>query len=105
MSNWSNLYEYKEDNVKEYAPTAGGVYRLSYEKEKKKYIFYVGQSNNLQRRLLEHLSDSEPDDCIKGYLGKYTCYFRFIEVKDEEERSKLEQEQIEEYNPDCNNKN
>jgi len=49
-------YVLNEDKIKQVAPDKGGIYRLS---NKKVGIFYVGQSDNLKSRLLEHLSDKE----------------------------------------------
>lgn len=102
MAEWSSRHSYTEANVRKYAPTRGGVYRLINKSGDKHYVFYVGQSDNLERRLLEHLSRSEPDACIKRYLRDYDCSFRFIEISSSSERDKVEQEQIDEYNPDCN---
>jgi len=82
---------------------SGGVYRLSCDEGKPEYrVFYVGKSDNLDRRLKEHLSPSEPDECIKKHLQKYTCYFRFIEIATEAERDRVEGEQIRKYRPECN---
>ena len=103
MANWSNRYSYTEENVNKYAPLTAGVYRLIYKKDDNYYVFYVGQSNNLERRLLEHLSSSETDICIKRHLRDYSCFFRFIEISSQDERSRIEREQIDKYNPDCNN--
>lgn len=102
MGNWSNLYSYTEQNVKKYAPPIGGVYRLSCKKNGKYYVFYVGQSNNLERRLLEHLSPSETDSCIKRHLRDYDCFFRFIEISSLDERNRVERDQIDKYDPPCN---
>ena len=103
MSEWSKLYEYNEENVRRWAPTSGGVYLLSCDKGYPKYrVFYVGQSDDLYRRLTEHLNPSEPDECIKKHLRKYTCYFRFIGIASEWERDRVEGEQIRNYNPECN---
>lgn len=102
MGNWSNLYPYTKANVQKYAPLTGGVYRLSYKKNSDCFVFYVGQSNNLERRLLEHLSSSEIDICIKRHLRDYSCFFRFIEISSQDERNRIEREQIDKYNPDCN---
>ena len=103
MSEWSGRYEYTETNVKRYVPTSGGVYRLIYKKDNDNYIvFYVGQSQNLERRLLEHLASSEQDSCIKRYLENYTCYFRWIEISSQSDRDEIEQEQISKYKPACN---
>lgn len=102
MANWSNLYPYTEENIKKYAPPTGGVYRLSYKKNGSYYVFYIGQSNNLERRLLEHLGPSETDSCIKRHLRDYDCFFRFIEISSLDERNRVERNQIDEYDPPCN---
>jgi len=104
MSEWSGRLDYTEANVRKYAPTAGGVYRLVYKKDANTFtVFYVGQSDNLERRLLEHLADSESDACIKRHLNNYSCYFRYLGVSTQSERDKAEQQQISEYSPSCNN--
>ena len=102
MANFSDMYSYTEENVKRYATLAAGVYRISYKKNDKYFVFYIGQSNNIQRRLLEHLSPSETDPCITRHLRDYVCFFRFIEISSLDERSRVEREQIKEYNPTCN---
>jgi len=102
MDEWSSRHSYTEANVRKYAPTSGGVYRLINKSGDKYYVFYVGQSNDLERRLLEHLSSNEPDACIKRNLRDYDCYFRFIEVSSASERDRIEKEQIKKYSPSCN---
>lgn len=102
MANWSNRYSYTETNVKKYAPLTGGVYRLIYKKGEDYFVFYVGQSNNISRRLIEHLSPSEADSCIKRHLRDYECFFRFIEISSLDERNRVEREQIGKYEPPCN---
>jgi len=103
MADWSNRYEYTEANVKTYAPTSGGVYRLVYHKSGDKYyVFYIGQSEDLEIRLLQHLQTSEPDACIRQHLRDYTSYFRFLKVGTQAERLRIEQEQIKKYRPTCN---
>ncbi len=102
MANWSDMYSYTEENVRKYAPPTAGVYRLSYKKDSSYYVFYVGQTNNIERRLFEHLSSSETDPCIKRHLRDYNCFFRFIEISSLEERKRVEREQIKKYNPSCN---
>jgi excinuclease UvrABC nuclease subunit len=103
MSEWSERYQYNtEKDVNSYAPSKAGVYRLIYHSGDKYYVFYVGQSENLKERLLSHLNTSEPNACIKKHLKDYTCYFRCIEVTTQEERNKIEEQQIDEYSPSCN---
>lgn len=102
MSGWSTRYSYTEENVKEKTTNVGSVYRLIYKKDDKYYVFYVGQTNELKRRLLEHLSESEPDKCIKKYLNNHSCYFRVNKISSEKDRVELEKKEIEEYKPKCN---
>ena len=102
MAEWSNRYSYTEKNVKAHAPNKAGVYRLIYQKGDKYHPFYVGQSDDLKRRLLEHLSASEQNACIKRHLREYSCFFRFLEVSTQSERDRIEKEEIAKFDPPCN---
>lgn len=102
MATWSSRYRYGETEVKKYAPKTGGVYRLLFRRGEKYYVLYVGQSNDLRRRLLQHLSADEPDVCIKRHLRDYSCYFRFLQLSSKSDRDRVEQEQIDKYDPVCN---
>jgi len=104
MSDWSGRHEYTEENVRTYAPVSAGVYRLIFYKNGDSYIvFYIGKSDDsIERRLLEHLSTSEENTCIKNNLRDYTCFFRFISIATQAERDRLEKQQINEYKPSCN---
>ncbi len=102
MSEWSNRYPYTNNNVNLFAPARGGVYRLIYKNGEEYYVFYVGQSDDLQRRFGEHLSYSEPNECIKRYLHNFNCFFGFIEIASQFERDTLEVEEIKKYDPSCN---
>lgn len=102
MSEWTGRYRYTQENVNAYASLKPGVYRLIYHSGDKYYVFYVGQSDNLQQRLTEHLNSSEPDTCIKKNIQNYACYFRYLEVGTKAERDKIEAEQIKKYSPSCN---
>lgn len=102
MADWSERYPYAEDDVRAHAPNSGGVYRLINQDGEKYYVFYVGQSDDLERRLLEHLSSGEPNACIRRYLRDHSCFFRSMEVASQSERDRIEQEQIDEYSPACN---
>ena len=103
MAEWSSRYPYTDNNVSIYLPASEGVYRLIYKKGEKYYVFYVGQSDDLQRRLNEHLSYTEPNECIKRYLQNFNCLFKFIEISLQFERDRIEEEEIEQYKPPCNN--
>ena len=105
---WSSRITNNEGNVEYNVPLSGGIYRLSSAQEGGDGVFYVGQSDKLQRRLLEHLSNEEKNDCIKNRL-KDTAYFKFALLDDENDRLCAESYMYQEYDvdgngPPCNKK-
>jgi len=102
MASWSSRYVYTEDNVNRCVLDRGGVYTLICQQGEEHVVFYVGQAANLRLRLRQHLSASEPNACIKSHLNTYACFFRFLVVESPRERDRVNREQIEEYEPSCN---
>ena len=99
---WSDWLTYNWDTVQRLAPASAGVYVLGVKLTTGKLeVFYVGQTDNLDRRLKEHLADSEPNKCIKGNL-KYSCVFRFASVAYQSDRDKAERALYKRFNPSCN---
>jgi len=101
---WNTIpYRFNEDQVKGVVPEKEGIYRLSNTEG----VFYVGQSDNLQRRLLEHLSDKEENTCIKEKL-KYQVRFRFALLEAEKDRLCAESFMYQQYKKkdmvECNDK-
>ena len=79
---WNTIpYRFNEDQVKVVVPEKEGIYRLSNTEG----VFYVGESDNLQRRLFEHLPGKEENKCIKEKL-KYQVRFRFALLVDKKDR-------------------
>lgn len=103
VGTWSKCYRpYSETEVKKVAPTSAGVYALWVKYKKKGWVcFYVGKANNIQSRLLDHLSDDEENDCIKENV-KYSCAFCWIEITTEGERSGAEKYLYDTIKPECN---
>lgn len=104
---WGPRFEYNDDNVDNYVPDLGGVYRLIYRRDKSGddyFIFYVGETDNLYEALQNHLDllkrelpppqnpCNAPDHCIKKYLQDYQCYFKFIIIRSKEERIRIKEE-------------
>ena len=65
-------------------PTSPGVYAIGHHEslhglEFKRVIVYVGETRNLQRRLNEHLPDTEQNPGLRAYLRRsYTtakCWY------------------------------
>lgn len=101
---WNPIpYSFNEDQVKR-IPEKEGIYRLSNAEG----VFYVGQSDNLQRRLLEHLPGKEENKCIKEKL-KNQVYFRFALLESEKDRLYAESFMYNHFKKqnecECNDKN
>ena len=79
------------------------VYRLSYlnQNDGKYYIYYVGQATNLKARLGEHLPNAEVNECCKGYLKNYICYFRAAIIRSQGDRDGAEVALYNHFSPSC----
>ncbi len=79
-----------------------GVYRLIYkESDDKYYVYYVGQTDDLNDRLSQHLSDNEENECCQKHLDKYTCYFRAAAISTQANRDGAEVALYNQYKPTC----
>jgi hypothetical protein len=99
---WSDSYYYAVSNVEDSAPRDAGVYKLFYIVANRPRVFYVHQADNLRRALLSHLSDTEPNVCIRRSFWYYTCYFKFAGVASQSERDGAVRALYDHYKPLCN---
>lgn len=102
--NWKGYYVYNYDNVHKYAPTKGGVYKISIKQQSGKLaVRYIGQANDLDRRLKEHLNlDNEQNKCLVEKLSKYHAEFSFAEISMQSDRDGAEKVLYDYYKPICN---
>ena len=101
--NWSKIFPYNATNVIGNTRESAGIYRLSYRNAGGGLtVFYVGQAAEIQTRLLQHLDDSEVNDCIKRIISTTECHFRFAYVPNQEDRGCTERFLYDHYNPSCN---
>ena len=92
-----------ERSVKELSFGIGGVYRLSYKSSGGNYlVFYVGQAEDIRKRLIQHLSASEMNECMKNYLRAEDCFFRYAKITRQHLRDVTERKVYREYGPKCN---
>lgn len=100
---WSKLLPLNKEII-ESIPSASGVYRLSYKSaEGAVYVFFIGNSDkSLKDTILSHLNSSETNVCIKTYLANLQCFFKYAEIKDDEERKNCEKSLYAHYSPKCN---
>ena len=99
---WSDSHHYTVSNVDTFAPLYAGVYKLFYYTANKPQVFYVGQAENLRRVFMEHLSDTEPNACIRRSFWYNTCYFQFASLASQSERDGAERALYDHYKPLCN---
>ncbi|OFX11240.1 MAG: hypothetical protein A3G22_05950 [Alphaproteobacteria bacterium RIFCSPLOWO2_12_FULL_40_11] len=102
---WTKLTGLSNSSVTALAGNLAGVYRFSYLAEDGNYyIFYVGQTEDIKKRLLEHLSSSETNVCIKNYLSSKKCFFRYAKITKDYIRNAAEKQMYKQYEPSCNEK-
>lgn len=101
---WKGYYEYTYNNVQKYAPLKAGVYKISFKQQDETLkVRYVGQSDNLDKRLKEHLDfENEPNECLIERLKKYHAEFSFAEVDKQTDREGAERALYRHYKPICN---
>lgn len=101
---WKGYFEYTKGNVQKHAPTKAGVYKIGIKQQNGKLaVRYVGQANNLDRRLKEHLDfDNEENECLVERLRKYHTEFSFAEVSTRNDRDGAEKALYDFYEPTCN---
>jgi excinuclease UvrABC nuclease subunit len=103
---WSSFHsQYNEAEVKTSVPRSAGVYLLWLKLKNDKWqCFYVGQADDLERRLVEHLVDSEENKCIKTHAKSDVCGFKYAEIAMQSNRDGIEKYLYDHYMPDCNQK-
>jgi len=100
---WTKLTDLDETTVSRIPDRIPGVYRLSrLAVNGNYYIFYVGQSEDIKQRLLEHLSSNEKNVCIKNYVDTKKCSFRYAKITEKNIRDAAERQMYKHYAPTCN---
>lgn len=102
---WTKLTSLDEKSVETLPNDLAGVYRLSYKADDGSYyVFYVGKAENIKVRLLQHLSSSEDNVCIKNYLDTKNCFFRYAKITKSYIRDAIERQMYKHFEPVCNDK-
>ena len=100
---WSKLQPL-DQSVISGQPQSAGVYRLSYKSaDGSFYVFYVGNATtSLRDSLLQHISESEENVCIKTTIKNLECYFKTSEVSNEDDRLNIVKTMGDHFKPKCN---
>lgn len=102
---WTKLSSLDEASIKKLPDKLAGVYRLSYKADDGEYyVFYIDQSEDIKKMLLQHLSDAEDNVCVSNYLAKKDCYFRYAIITKSDIRNAAEKQMYKQYEPVCNDK-
>lgn len=102
---WTKLTELSNNVIKDMTDNIPGVYRLSYRADDGNYyVFYVGKAENIRKRLLDHLSESENNVCIRNYLATKKCFYRYAKITKDYIRDAAERQMYKKYEPSCNEK-
>ena len=103
IGSWSSFFTpYNEAEVRRVVPRTGGVYALWVNYTSGNWgCFYVGKADDLEGRLLAHLSPAETNSCIKGHI-KYRSGFEWLGISTEAERAGAEKYLYDKMNTDCN---
>jgi len=100
---WSSFHQLTEENIRRFVPTSAGVYLLWVQLKSEKWrCYYVGQAEDLEQRLLDHISTNEPNDCIKEYVSKHISGFEYAKVGGQSDRDGVEKFLYDHYSPECN---
>ena len=59
-------------------------------------------ASDLEDRLLDHLSDSEENECIKTKVARFICGYEYAEVAKQSDRDGIEKFLYDHYPPECN---
>jgi len=102
---WNGYYSYNNSSVEKNVPESAGVYKISVSQQDKTLkVHYVGQAENLRKRLKEHLDTAnEQNECLVEHIEKYACSYNFALISRQEDRNVAERALYIHYKPDCNN--
>jgi excinuclease UvrABC nuclease subunit len=102
---WSAFQSFTEENVKKDAPRDSGVYLLWVKLKNDKWqCYYAGQAENLESRLLAHLSNGEENTCIKSNVLDYISGYEYAKFSLQNDRDGIEKFLYDYYKPSCNEK-
>lgn len=100
---WHGRFSFTKEKIISLVGTSGGNYMISVKLENEKYrSIYVGKTENLRTRLLEHISDNEDNICLSNHVEKYILEFRFCYVSSKDDRSNVEHTLYHKYPHECN---
>ena len=92
MPSFSKARCFNEQNIKQYATESPGVYEVGISRSGRFKPCYVGESGNLEERLLQHFKGDGNEE-IKNYMSTFginSLHFRNKKTKDRNEARCIE---------------
>ena len=94
---------YNVADVQAHVPHSPGVYMIRVLlRGGGQRVIYVGQASDLQDRLLDHLSPSEENACLRDHVAKHELEHTWVVLTSAAARGEEESTKITEHNPECN---
>lgn len=100
---WSSLRPLTTANNKTYVPTGSGVYLLWAQLKNDEWrCYYVGQADRLEKRLFEHIADTEANECIREHIVSHNNSYEYASVDKKTDRDGIEKYLYDHFKPTCN---
>ncbi len=83
-------------------PDRSGIYVFAIElKDSRRQVFYIGKAEDIRKRINEHLSLSELNDCIKYCIDNYPCVVTWALIENKIWLNNIERTLYEHYLKKC----
>jgi excinuclease UvrABC nuclease subunit len=100
---WQRYLPLNFANVQAYAPVQAGVYKIAVNLVNgKKRVVYVGQADDLDSRLKDHLGEWESNLDLCSLVRQYECSFALALVPLQNDRAAAERALFLNFRPSCN---
>ncbi len=100
---WLTFRRLTDENVNAYVARESGVYLLWVQLKNDNWrCYYAGQADDLERRLLEHLSINEENKCIRENVRDYVSGYECAVIARQSDRDGVEKFLYDHYKPECN---
>lgn len=93
MTGFSIPHAFSVGSIRAHAPAASGVYGIANRRE----WIYIGETDNIQQRLLEHASESSDSDLLSHAPSGFA-----YEICGASARAGRQDRLIQQYEPVCN---
>ncbi len=102
LNGWSNPINYKRTTSLSSVPSYAGIYVILFQSTQGLIPCYVGQANDLNRRLSEHQSIYEPNTKLRNMMLNYNLFVIWGTVPYQRDRDGIELYLYNKFTPYCN---